>query len=434
MKNFGYKVLTLDFKNPLKSSHYNFLQPVIDAVLKDDIPLAENKAADIVESLVGEAKGEKIWNDGEKSTIKAGILGVVVENAKEHQEYCNLYNVYHFLSQMCKEQEDKTMLMDTFLEDLQKSHPANAAFAPASIAPSKTRASFFTSSLNTLNLFTDSYIATMMADSEITAEEICTSKTALFMILPDEKITFYGLCALFVNQIYQQFVNIADENGGMLKKRVNFILDEFGNFSAIPNFGGFLTVGGGRGIRFNMFLQSFAQLNEKYGDNTAQNILDNCYVWNYLKTSNESTAEKISKKIGTYTTSTFSESSSVNNGGASGSSSSSMNLSQRALLTPDEILRINRPYLLVMCSGKNPAITQAPDLSKWNFNKMLGLGDMEHNAKIRKVLQEARESQEVKVPEIWNIAEITLQKKQEKEEAKRNAKLEREKASWRNMM
>lgn len=62
-------------------------------------------------------------------------------------------------------------------------------------------------------------------------------------------------------------------------------------------FGGFLTVGGGRGIRFNLFVQSFSQLNEKYGDNTAQNILDNCYVWNYLKTSNEVTAEKISKKI-----------------------------------------------------------------------------------------------------------------------------------------
>lgn len=51
------------------------------------------------------------------------------------------------------------------------------------------------------------------------------------------------------------------------------------------------------GIRFNLFIQSFSQLNEKYGDNTAQNILDNCYVWNYLKTSNEVTAEKISKKL-----------------------------------------------------------------------------------------------------------------------------------------
>ena len=47
----------------------------------------------------------------------------------------------------------------------------------------------------------------------------------------------------------------------------------------------------------NLTLDCLKALNEKYGDNTAQNILDNCYVWNYLKTSNEVTAEKISKKL-----------------------------------------------------------------------------------------------------------------------------------------
>ena len=39
LERLGYKVLTLDFKNPLKSSHYNFLQPVINAVNSGDIPL-----------------------------------------------------------------------------------------------------------------------------------------------------------------------------------------------------------------------------------------------------------------------------------------------------------------------------------------------------------------------------------------------------------
>ena len=190
LERLGYKVLTLDFKNPLKSSHYNFLQPVIDAVNKNDIPLAENRASDIVSSLVGEAKGEKIWNDGEKSVIKAGIMAVVMENTKK-PEFQNLVNVYNFLSEMCMEQPDKTMLMDTFLEGLPKNHPAVSAFAPARIAPSKTRASFFTSALNTLNIFTDSYIASMISSTDISAVDIGTNRCALFCILPDEKITMY---------------------------------------------------------------------------------------------------------------------------------------------------------------------------------------------------------------------------------------------------
>ena len=196
LEQLGYKVLTLDFKNPLKSSHYNFLQPVIDAVNKNDIPLAENRASDIVSSLVGEAKGEKIWNDGEKSVIKAGIMAVVMENI-DHPEYQNLVNVYHFLSEMCMEQPDKTMLIDTFLEGLPKNHPAVSAFAPARIAPSKTRASFFTSALNTLNIFTDSYIASMISSTDITAEEIGSGRLALFCILPDEKVTMYRIMFAF---------------------------------------------------------------------------------------------------------------------------------------------------------------------------------------------------------------------------------------------
>lgn len=113
-----------------------------------------------------------------------------MENTKK-PEFQNLVNVYNFLSEMCMEQPDKTMLMDTFLEGLAKNHPAVSAFAPARIAPSKTRASFFTSALNTLNIFTDSYIASMISSTDISAEDIGTNRCALFCILPDEKITMY---------------------------------------------------------------------------------------------------------------------------------------------------------------------------------------------------------------------------------------------------
>ncbi len=68
---------------------------------------------------------------------------------------------------------------------------------------------------------------------------------------------------LFIKN-YVALVNLADQNGGELPKRVNYILDEFGNFtSQYQAFSNMLTVAGGRKIRFNMFLQSFAQLEDK---------------------------------------------------------------------------------------------------------------------------------------------------------------------------
>ena len=152
----------------------------------------------------------------------------VLNDLRPHREYQNLPNVYDFISRMCAENErDKTMLIDSYLDTLSPTHPATTQFAPARIAPSKTRASFFTSALATLSIFVDEYVANMINESEIDINTFNEQKTALFMILPDEKTTFYSLCSLFVNQCYVKLVEMADARGGRLKIRTNFILDEF---------------------------------------------------------------------------------------------------------------------------------------------------------------------------------------------------------------
>ena len=88
LKKQGYKIITLDFKNPTKSTRYNFLQPVIDAVNNGDFRKAEEYTWDITQSLVGneDTKMEKIWRDGEMSVIAGAIMSVVFDN-KEHPEY-----------------------------------------------------------------------------------------------------------------------------------------------------------------------------------------------------------------------------------------------------------------------------------------------------------------------------------------------------------
>lgn len=52
LKKLGYEVICLDFKNPEKSTRYNLLQPVIDAINEDDVERAEMYAWDITNILV----------------------------------------------------------------------------------------------------------------------------------------------------------------------------------------------------------------------------------------------------------------------------------------------------------------------------------------------------------------------------------------------
>lgn len=402
LENLGYKIITLDFKNPTKSTRYNFLQPVIDAVNREDFRKAEEYAWDITQSLVGneDTKMEKIWRDGEMSVIAGAIMSVVFDN-KEHPEYQNLTNVYSFISEMCRT-TGQQMPINKYIENLAPEHPASTIFNIARIAPEKTRGSFFTSALTTLRLFTSKSIYGMTCKSDFSLKQAGEEKTVTYIILPDEKTTYYPLASLFVYQNYVSLVESADERGGELKTRVNYILDEFGNFTTIPAFSNMLTVAGGRKIRFNLFLQSFSQLENKYGREVAENIRDNCQTWIYLKTASNETASIISKKLGTYTTSSYSRSSSYSKY-QNGSNSESINLISRNLLTEDEILRIERPYVLVIQTGLFPIITKLPDISKWKFNSLFGMGSQEHNRKLRFERESQRPVKEIEDIKLWGI-------------------------------
>lgn len=409
LKNMGYEVICLDFKNPLKSDRYNFLQPIIDAVDKNDIPKAVEATWDLTASLVPEnSHSEKLWTNGEASIIASAIMAVVYDNKNgKDRRFQNMSNVYFFISEMCKT-VDGTIPLLKYMKSIPSSHPARALIAISEVAPSKTRGSFYTSALTTLRLFTNPLIHAMTEKSDFELNVIGENKQAIFIILPDEKSTYYSLASLFVTQSYMQLVKNADERGGRLKRRMNYMLEEFGNFVKIPDFSNKLTVGGGRGIRFNLFIQSFMQLDEKYGKETAGTIKSNCETWIYLQADDLNTLEEISKKLGNYTVSTYSLSSSHARY-STPSSSHSINLTHRALLTVDEVRLISRPYSLIT-SRNNPAIMYSPDLSEWFFNRLLGLGNKEHNRKVREYREGIRESRKSKNEiDTWNIWEYFIE-------------------------
>ncbi|HEY5557780.1 VirD4-like conjugal transfer protein, CD1115 family [Acetobacterium sp.] len=406
-KKCGFDVYALDFKNPLKSDCYNFLQPVIDAINEGDESRAIDITWDITRAMVGEAKGEKIWNQGEASIIASAILVVVIEN-QDQPDLQNMTNVYFFISKMCKppKHPDPDMAIVKYMNDLKginPTHPAVGLLAISEIAPSRTRGSFYTAALATLRLFTNPLIYEMTRKSDFRPRQLGEKKTIIYMILPDEKTTYYSLASLFCTQQYGALINLADGLGGRLPIRTNFVLDEFGNFTSIPDFANQLTVGGGRGIRFNLFLQSFAQLEEKYGKEVARIIKGNCETWIYLQTDDPETLREISDKLGKYTTSVYSLSSSQQRF-AEGSSSQSVNLVGRELLMPDEVKKIRRPYNLVT-SRNNPAIMISPDVSGWVFNDLFGMGSENHNTKLRIIRDEARPKKREEKIKLWRIWE-----------------------------
>ena len=85
-------------------SKKNFLEPVIQALCRNDISRAIEETWSLVSQLVGEPpeNGEKLWNSGEAATLAASIMAVCYDN-QDHPEYQNLTNVFYFITEMCSD-------------------------------------------------------------------------------------------------------------------------------------------------------------------------------------------------------------------------------------------------------------------------------------------------------------------------------------------
>lgn len=408
LRSLGYNVIVLNFTDTALSDRYNLLQPIIDAVNEDDISKAISRAWDLTTFLVEKnERTEPIWRNGEMSVIAAAILCVVYDN-RRRPKFQNMTNVYHFVSEMFREYPPEPPAkkpfrpIDNYLKCQPSDHPARGLLGISAVAPDKTAGSFYTSALTTLQLFTSPEIYGITNSSDFDLRKVGNEKTALFFVLPENKTTYYPIVTLICSQLYDILTESAKETGNRLKRRVNFLMDEFGNFSKISDFVNMLTVGRGYGIRFNLFVQSFAQLKEKYGDNALTTIQDNC-IWIYLSAGAEETNKAWENRLGKYTTTSYSVGGSVQHR-TSYQSSSNVSLTGRELLRAEEIAQIKRPYILSSENQQHPAVTRLPDISQLIFNRFLGMGNVQHNALLIEMTKQKGRLPAAQI-ELWEIWE-----------------------------
>ncbi|BCC15055.1 hypothetical protein BC30048_p2068 (plasmid) [Bacillus cereus] len=159
---------------------------------------------------------------------------------------------------------------------------------------------------------------------------------AIFMITPDYDSSNHVIASIFVRQLYFILAKGASlSKGGKCHREIIFMLDEFGNMPAIEGMANIITVCLGRNIRFNLIIQAYAQLKNKYGDD-APTIDGNCGNTIYILTNDQETAKKISDKLGNKTINTFSRSGK----GFSTDKSKTESVDQRPLLTPAELMAL----------------------------------------------------------------------------------------------
>ena len=397
LKDKGYNIICIDFREPLKSNYWNPLYIINNLFKKNEKSLAVECAFDLASIIcpIGLYDSDSaIFKEGAQSIVAGAIIILCTQAEKEEQiNMSSLIEVIH-----CMSDETGSFYLDHVVRGLPSSHPAKKVLYTAFSSKGNLRPSMFTNAMAALRLFTDATIETMCSKQDHDMEAIGREKTALFIILPDEKTTRHPLATIYFTQLYQILSNYAIKNGSRLPKTVHMLYDEFGNSPVQPDFPQKITIGAGRGILYTLIVQSLEQL-DIYGIHGSNTIKTNIGNWLYLSTNNPSTAEIINKKIGTETiiTHDLKYKTALTIEGEEGKK-----LMERDMLKVEEIMRWDINKILVLRQGKNPIALDLLDFSKYHFSEECGMVGIEkEDQKILQYRNMNREiHKEINVP-IW---------------------------------
>ena len=253
------------------------------------------------------------------------------------------------LSALCSNESIETLKK---LSKLMDEHTiAGMNFRNVLTSPEKTLQSILASLYAMLTVFnTQKELCRVLSGNTIDMTQIGRRKTALYIIVPDEKTTVHFLATTFLKQVYEVMIAEAQkEPDGMLPIRVNFVLDEFCNIPKLPDMPSMISAARSRNIRYFLVVQSLHQLKGRYEED-ADTIKGNCENRVFLTSKELDLLNETSELCGEITTS--------QNG-------------RRRLISVSELQRLNKDKgeALIMHARQYPIISEMADIDQYEAFK-----------------------------------------------------------------
>ena len=297
LKDLGYNVIVLNFRDPLKGNAWNPLTLPYQYMKMGNMDKATELLDDVALNILYDPnnKGEPFWEKSAADFFSGLALGLF-EDAKEEEININSISV------MSTSGEDRLGPSTYTKEYFTMKGEASSAYTFASNtinAPSDTKGGIMSTFRQKIRLFASRQnLSEMLGHSDFSILDIGKQKTAVFIVIHDEKTTYHALATIFIKQAYETLIDVAQKNGGKLPIRTNFILDEFANMPPLKDVDSMVTAARSRDMRFTFIIQNFAQLNDVYGKEVAEVIRGNCGNTIYLISSELAALEEISKMCG----------------------------------------------------------------------------------------------------------------------------------------
>ena len=298
MKERGYNVVVLNFREPQNGNAWNPLTLPYQYYSDGNFDKATELLDDVALNILydpNNKSGDPFWEKSAADYFSGLSLGLF-QDAKEREINLNSIN---YMSTVGEEKFAASNYIKEYFT--LKGESSNAyVFASNTInSPTETKGGILSVFRQKIRLFASrENLSEMLAYSDFDMRKIGKEKTAVFIIIHDEKTTYHGLATIFIKQCYETLIDVAQQNGGKLPYRTNFILDEFANMPPLKDVTTMVTAARSRAIRFTFIIQNFAQLKSVYGNEDAETIKGNCGNLVYLISTELAALEEISKMCG----------------------------------------------------------------------------------------------------------------------------------------
>lgn len=418
-KYYGYNISVLDLRNPTKSHGNNLLH-----LVNKYMDLYKKSVEEKKENISYKAKAEKyskiiaktiilngmdganfgqnaFFYDAAEGLLTSAILLVSEFGAEGTRHIVSVFKIIQDLLAPSKVKGQTQFKL--LLNKLPPEHKARWFAGSALNSGEQSMLSVMSTAMSRLNTFLDTELEQILCfDTEIDAERFCNEKSAIFIVMPEEDNSKYFMVSLILQQLYREILSVADENGGQLKNRVMMYLDEFGTLPKIESAEMMFSASRSRRVSIVPIIQSFAQLNKNYGAEGAEIITDNTQLTIFGGFApNSKSAEVLSKAMGSRTVLSGSVSRGKND------PSQSLQMIERALMTPDELKSMPKGQFIVMKTGHNPMKVRLKLFFDWGikFETPFSLGSRE----VKEVKYLNKEQLESAINENYGLSDEELQ-------------------------
>lgn len=355
LQNEGYEVKAFNLLDMDNSNGWNIM-----ADIDTDKNLVQSMAEVIIRNTSNANERQDFWEKAEMNLFMALIhyvqrLTIPGTNNSLPIEQRSLGAIYKMLS------SDTFATIEEIMSQLPNSHPAKAPYGIFRLANRQIWGNIAIGLGNRLGVFQNELVDKITKYNEIDLELPGKKPCAYFCIISDQDSSLEFLSSLFFSTLFARLTNYARRHGenGRLPIKVNVCLDEFCNIGKILDFKKIISTVRSRGINCQVIIQSAAQLSDRYEKKEWEEIVGNCDTALFLGCNDTMTAEYISGKCGMATIKTTNDSmpltplfSPVINSTKPYSQTKSN--TQRALMLPDEVLRLPNNQCLVLLRGQKP--------------------------------------------------------------------------------